>query len=323
MADILKIGPAKPDRIAVLMSTFNGSQYILQQIESILSELSPHDNIYIRDDGSLDNTVELVQSIDDARIVIYSDRKNIGFGRSFMNLMKMVPEFFDFYFFSDQDDIWIPGRVKRALNILKQRNTPCMTCSRLVLVSPDLKNLGMSPKYKLPADFNNAICQNIATGCTISINQQAMILLNSIPMDHYNEGKMYYHDWWIYLNISYFGNVYFDSEPSVLYRQHASNQIGMSSGLKRYFRILTTIIKKPWMPIIINQISLFKNVHDARLDQATKRRLLKLCSGSPTSIAISFLSDPKLTWQSPLDSLLFRMMVIFDLIRGKIPTDDY
>jgi len=95
--------------ISVCLATYNGEKYISQQLTSIIAELSDEDEIIVIDDCSTDGTVKVVEAIDDHRIVVHVNDRNRGevhaFGRAMLSARN------DLVFLSDQDDVWIPGRV--------------------------------------------------------------------------------------------------------------------------------------------------------------------------------------------------------------------
>lgn len=313
----------KYPKVAVLMSAFNGGRYILEQINSILSQLRVEDRIYIRDDCSNDDTVEKINGLNCNQIILVQSSKNMGFGKSFMKLIQEVPDEFDFYFLADQDDIWMPGKKERALDGFFENETPKMICTRLRIVDEHLRPIGVSPNYIVAPSFRNAICQNIATGCTIALNNSAIKLMKNVPFSCYEGERLYYHDWWLYLNMSYFGRVVFDAEPSVLYRQHGRNQIGMGGGWRRYLTIIRAVSRRPWFPIMIGQLNLFYEVNRDRINKDDLIKIYPLCHGSSWSIFLSLFRHPFLKWQNPSDKILFRVLLLREFFQKKIPNMKY
>ena len=109
-----KSGPEKPEKIAVLMSTYNGEEFLRDQIESILNQEKVNVTLYVRDDGSSDRTVEILSSYEEQGKLKLICGKNCGVGNSFMHLLYTSDQDFDFYAFSDQDDIWLPDKLYSA-----------------------------------------------------------------------------------------------------------------------------------------------------------------------------------------------------------------
>lgn len=221
-------GSVDISRVAVLLSSYNGERYIEEQIKSIFNQESIAVTLYVRDDGSSDSTVIILKKL----TAIYPNMvldlaHNIGFIRSFFNLLSNAPEGFDFYAFADQDDVWLPSKLSAGAGALKLpgQGMAGMYCSRTEYVDASLAHLSYSPLYrKEKIGFGNALVQNIATGCTIVINPTARkLIVDKLPE------KCLAHDWWIYLVVSAFGCVIFDGVPHIKYRQHGGNVIGASS----------------------------------------------------------------------------------------------
>ncbi|WP_339959050.1 glycosyltransferase [Delftia acidovorans] len=300
-----------------MMSTFNGMRFIRDQMDSILENLDEDDRVYVRDDGSQDDTKQWLRSIEDHRVVILESNANIGFGRSFMYLIDQVPLDFDMYFLADQDDVWLPTKVGNARELLMSAHGPCMVCTRLEIVDDDLNHLGYSSLYQEPPGFDNAVCQNIATGCSVALNQNAIHFLKKIDFQKY-DSRLYYHDWWLYLNIGYFGEVIFDSRPSVKYRQHSGNHIGMQDGFYRYFKMITHLLRHPWFPILINQVDLFCEIHGESVSVDDIHRLEGFRRFDGLIALKSVLGDSRFYWQKPKDKWLFIMLLIFEMVSVRI-----
>ena len=103
-------------RCVVMMSTYNGERFVGEQLRSILSQLPRDARVLVRDDGSSDATVSIINSFNDERVNV-SVGRNVGFARSFFELLKQAPRGWDMYMLSDQDDIWLPEKV-----------APCVMC---------------------------------------------------------------------------------------------------------------------------------------------------------------------------------------------------
>jgi hypothetical protein len=161
-------------------------------------------------------------------IVFIKGFARLGPAKSFMELLAAVPDSYMYFFFADQDDYWLPQKIEKAIDLLSAyEHEPALYCSQLELVDSDLNHLSYTkvPKF---VSFSNSLVENIATGCTVSINARARdVLLKNIPE------KNIMHDWWMYIVVSAFGTVVCDNNFYIKYRQHSGNIIGMRScGLK-------------------------------------------------------------------------------------------
>ena len=210
-------------RVIVLMSAFNGERFIDEQIRSILDQLPPSGLLMVRDDGSYDGTVARIQAFNDARIQLLCG-ENIGFAHSFLTLLSLAPPNADMVMFSDQDDVWLDGKIQRAWQHLQPlQNQPALYCSAQVLVDEALVTLHPTPPWPHPPSFANALAENIVTGCTAALNHPAIQLLQRAGVP----GGVRFHDWWLYLVVSALGTVVVDEQPSLLYRQHSKNLLAM------------------------------------------------------------------------------------------------
>ena len=248
-------------RVAILMSTYQGERFVAQQLASILEQLPADGSVLIRDDGSTDGTVAVIESANDARVTVVRG-ENIGFVRSFFALLDHAPGDADVIMLADQDDIWLPGKVGAACQRLSGKTgIPTLYCSRMQLVDDQLRPLGLSPRWTRPPSFHNELAENIVTGCTAALNRPALELVRQCG----DPSLIGYHDWWMYLAVSAFGEVIHDPQPSMLYRQHGGNAIGMGAGAGRYARIVRMLRKTNWIAIMYRQAGNFRVVHGARM----------------------------------------------------------
>ncbi|MCG3780534.1 glycosyltransferase family 2 protein [Delftia acidovorans] len=309
---------------AILMSTFNGAGYVLEQVESIILQMRDCDRLFIRDDGSLDNTADLIGSIKDSRIVFVCG-ENIGFSKSFLWLISNIENAYSIYMLADQDDIWLPGKLLKARRALKNRNEPCLYCSRLQLVDQQMKPIGLSPDFKKPPVFWNAVCENIATGCTTAVNRKALDVLRSIPYEMLRKFPIVYHDWWMYLCISAFGTVIFDKQPSMLYRQHGGNMVGMGAGLGRYKNIMRLLWRRPWCRIMILQLKTFYVLFNKRLKNERAKDFLcvrNLTSGHKLKIVYEFLKCKSLVRQGVGGVWVLKFLLVVEYLSGRLDITD-
>jgi glycosyltransferase involved in cell wall biosynthesis len=300
-------------RVVVLMSTYQGEPYVTEQLASILDQLPEDGRILIRDDGSRDGTVARIEAVGDSRISVIRGG-NLGFLRSFLALLQAAPADADMFMLADQDDVWLPGKIEKAERYLEGRDAvPKLYCSRMRLVDEDLKPIGLSPEWPRKPSFQNALVENVVTGCTAAFNRAALDLVQQ----HGDVELLYYHDWWLYLVVAAFGEVYADPEPTVLYRQHGRNAIGMGAGLGRYWTIMRVLGRVNWIHVMFNQIENFRAVHGAglRMDQtALIERYFE--PRNPRSV-FRLLFSPRRHRQRLLEDILLRGMVFLAIVTGR------
>jgi glycosyltransferase involved in cell wall biosynthesis len=222
--------------IFILLGTYNGEKFIQEQLKSI--QLQTHKNwrLLIRDDGSRDSTLKIVQRLaerDERIIIIKSGCENLGasanFGLIAQNACCMGARYFCF---SDQDDVWQPRKLETQLRMMLKleysRNIiiPTLLHSDLTIVNEKLGVI--HPSYmrfqKVSHESQNPILvllvQNFVTGCTVMANRPLIDLALPIPKD------AIMHDWWLALCASVWGQINFLPESTVHYRQHSKNEIG-------------------------------------------------------------------------------------------------
>lgn len=207
------------------MSTFNGEKYITEQIQSLLTQTYPI-SILVRDDGSRDRTLELLEKYEleneNLRVI---KGENIGVVKSFNTLIAhRLVDNYDFIAFCDQDDVWDQDKIQTAVRkIMKfDQSLPLMYCSNLRVVDKDLnfiRNMRKTPQFTR----KSALVQNIATGCTEVFNKEAVKLYRR-TIGKYSE----IHDYMMYLVCVHLGKVVYDDEPHISYRQHGNNVIGVT-----------------------------------------------------------------------------------------------
>ena len=224
-------------RVAILLSTFNGERFLREQLESLLGQTHGHWVLYWRDDGSSDETRDVLQEFatraGQGRCVELAGRPgNLGPAESFYSLLREVSGDLasgDAVAFADQDDVWLPEKLERALTALATvpASEPALYCARQMLVSADLAPIGLSVLPRVPAGFPAALTQNVATGCTILLNRPAARLVASS-----RPSPAALHDWWCYLVVmAAGGRLLQDPEPVILYRQHGGNAVGAPHSL--------------------------------------------------------------------------------------------
>ena len=235
---------SKVPLVAILLCTFNGALFLAEQLDSL--EKQTHQNwiVIASDDGSTDVTLEILRQYQakwpTGRLTICSGPQN-NFCQNFLSLTCNPNILADFYAFCDQDDIWLPAKLKVALdNIVskQEEGVPYLYCGRSNYVNEKLKPNGMSPLFVFPPSFRNALVQSIAGGNTMVFNLAAKRLIEKAgPLDVPS------HDWWLYQLISgAAGDVFYDPTPYILYRQHNGALVGgnnsFSGKIKRMVMLL-------------------------------------------------------------------------------------
>lgn len=217
--------------IAILLCTFNGAPFLKKQLDSYHQQTYKNWSLWASDDGSSDGSKQALLQFSDSssHVVHVLDGPRNGLCQNFLSLINNHYIQSDYYAFSDQDDVWHETKLKRAVRWLDSINesVPALYCSRTALIDAHDKSIGFSPLYSRPPSFSNALIQNIASGNTMVFNRKARDLIQKV-----SHNNMVIHDWAAYLAVTACdGQVYYDAEPSVYYRQHSENVIGNSMGI--------------------------------------------------------------------------------------------
>lgn len=222
--------------ISVCLATFNGALYIHEQVTSILMQLSENDELIVSDDGSKDDTLEILSSFRDNRIKVYLNTGEHGFVRNFENALCHAKG--EYIFLSDQDDKWRANKIKVVLSYLEHYD---MVLHDAEIV--DQNGASMCRLYSESLHHGTGFWANMWKtrwlGCCMAFNSR--VLEYAMPFPKHTVG----HDYWISLiGLAKYSYVYI---PDVLidYRRHGSNSSSASgkSGNNIYYMIVT---KRLW-----------------------------------------------------------------------------
>lgn len=261
--------------VLVVLSAYNGARFIKEQIESIRAQTFRDWMLLIRDDGSSDETVEIITQLMnvDPRITLLEDSLgNVGAWRSFGLLLSEAKERgANYLFFSDQDDAWLEPKMSAQLDLLRalehssRKSPPVLVHSDLVVVDEKLRRVHPSFRefqhmaYDEADPLGTLLLHNAIVGCTIGINRPLLELADPLPENAP-------HDWWLALCAAGAGTIASVTEPMVLYRQHASNVIGAQTRRGSLARLTRTPIRFG--------MSVFKAIDESAAHAATLEQRL-------------------------------------------------
>lgn len=220
--------------ISVAMTTFNGEKYIEKQIESIIHQSLPVDEIIVCDDGSTDHTVELLKKYD---VTLVQNFQNLGYKLNFKQAMEKCNG--DYIFLCDQDDIWEKDKVKDMMHIMEShKNIHVLASSFTYIDGQDQMilttlNKGYSNNnlYNKEVEKNDLVSVltdefiygNYFQGCALVMDKQT----RDFVVHHFDDRLP--HDWIISLYASIDGGMYFYNKSEFKYRIHSDNSIGVST----------------------------------------------------------------------------------------------
>ena len=225
-------------KVVILLATLNGGAFLREQLASYAAQTHQDWELVVSDDGSVDDTMEIVRSFAQTipQPVTILQGPAQGHCQNFLSMIRRHSAEGDYFAFSDQDDVWMKEKLARAIAWLQSvpAGRPALYFSRTMLISEDGQFLGFSPLFSRPPVFRNALVQNIGGGNTMVLNKAAHQVLAGAA-----QAQPVSHDWWSYQVITGVGGLaHYDSWPSLKYRQHGQNLIGSNAGWRAGLRRL-------------------------------------------------------------------------------------
>lgn len=218
-------------KVAVVMSVFNGAKYLREQIDSILGQRGVALSLYVWDDGSTDNSADILRSYGD-RLSFWSG-PNQGAAQGFLQAVQLCGADADYYAFSDADDVWLPTKLADAIHemVSYAPSGPAVIATRMTLTDAELNPIGLTPPPRIPFSFANALVQGGIGGASCVMNRPLWLLFKSK-----RPRVLVMHDGWLYLVASAFGQIFFSDKSGILYRQHGNNVMGAAHGPKAQWK---------------------------------------------------------------------------------------
>lgn len=273
------------------MATYNGEKFIEAQIRSLLNQTYQNWRLIVRDDGSTDKTVHILEAYKKqfpGKMSILESREHLGACLSFGELLRHSTA--DYAMFCDQDDIWLPEKIEMSFKGMLRleakygKEKPLLLYTDLTVVDKELNVVAKSfwEYEELNPDnttINRLLVQNVVTGCTTIMNKKLKDLSIPIPPE------AIVHDWWTALVASVFGHIDYISVPTVLYRQHDRNDVGAKKrgfleALKKSVTFGTSMnkIKELKYKTQIQALSFYRNYQNQSIEDAKKLSLIGMYS---------------------------------------------
>ena len=274
---------------AIIMSTYNGHQYITQQIQSILAQTYRDFTLFVRDDGSSDDTFQILKDFasNDSRIHLVKDNPsspnpNLGFGESFSRASKyaLSQGEFSFFAFCDQDDYWEPEKLQVTFENISGITGPALFSSNFYVCDSTLNILHTFSKTTplTGVTFENLIFEGALPGFSITINRPLAVL----AFDNEKASKIYYHDKWVHLiQLGLGGSVIYSDKPLAKYRRHSDAISSTNRGplAKLKWRV-DNVLNGDYCPRTRDMIYSYKELFFDKLPKEGQRFLRVFTSGS-------------------------------------------
>ena len=301
-------------KVNILLSTYNGARFLWEQLDSLQSQDYPNISIYVRDDGSTDNTISLLQEYQ-AKYpnMKLATGKNVGYIRSFYELVHSCGgNDNELYAFCDQDDVWEPQKISRSVAMIQASLDPSMTVyfSRMKLVDENLQQFGLSSNPRF-IDFGSTL-MGISYGCTVVFSSGVRRLFLEA-----NPSNMLAHDWWVCLIAASFGHLVYDIQPQVQYRHHGSNttagyranffqrlKFRMKEVIERFF------YKKPTVDFLQQSKQFMATYNNISSEKRVVVEELVALKGKNFLSRLHYVFAPKVYTNDSLDNAALKLMII-------------
>lgn len=298
-------------KVAVVMSTYNGAKYVKEQIDSILNQTYKNIELVIRDDGSSDNTVKIIEGYQKKYTNIkLITGKNLGFIKSFFELLRLAEA--DYYSYADQDDVWMPNKIELAVKELNKldNSKPNLSFGNSDYYDENMNLMSEGEKHR-KYSFRMALFACVTQGMTMTINKTTRDLIVKNPPK-----TCFFHDWWTYLICVGMGNIAYTDVTTVKYRRMKTNATVEGQG---YFRLFIWRIKhlliKDGIKDIKRQMINYKKTYYNELSDENKKEL-DLFSNEKYNFfrALRKTFYPKKLRAKWLDSFMLRVLFLIGVL---------
>lgn len=206
------------EKISVCMAVYNGAAYLKPQMCSILSQLRTHDEVVVVDDASQDNSAELLRDLSDARVRVYRNERNLGVLATFERALRQAQG--DIMFLSDQDDIWLPGKVEKIISAFSLNPEITLVASDAQVID-ETGCVVADSFFEQRGHFSVGVLHNLIKnkylGCTLAFRRSMLEYFLPIPRD------VPMHDIWFGLINDIYGKTHYIDQPLIAYRRHENN----------------------------------------------------------------------------------------------------
>lgn len=266
----------------ILLSTYNGEKFLKQQLDSILAQTEKNWRLIIRDDGSDDSTLKIIEPYMleyPDKIVLFDDSAPAPLGpcQSFHRLLRISSA--PYVMFCDQDDVWLPSKIEIMLTAIikaeseSTQSSPILLHSDLEVVDKNLKLINSSFFNQnrldpLKSGIRQLTMRNIVTGCAAICNRA--LIDKSLPIPQ--EALM--HDWWLAMTATLLGELRHVPNALVKYRQHSHNAIGSASWSGQAKKLTLIAAYKRKMNDISKQTEALLKFHCGELSSHDDKALL-------------------------------------------------
>ena len=264
--------------VEILLGTYNGARHLGPQLASFAGQSLSNWTLHVSDDGSTDETRAILGRFAKARpgaMLRVINGPKAGIAANYLHLLQKADRKASFIALSDQDDIWFPQKLHRAVTALRQLpgDQPAIYAATSTLIDHVGAPIRCAPRQRPSPNFQNALVQNVCAGHTIVLNRRAADLAaRAVPTT-----LPPFHDWWLYALMAGVGaDIVIDAEPVLAYRQHDFGFLGAHSGSMARLVRLNMVLNGIWRDwLIAHHRALASVAHHLRPQYRTQ--LIQLC----------------------------------------------
>ena len=268
---------SSPPKIIVLLAAYNGEKYISEQLDSILNQENVNLSILVSIDKCKDRTNSIVNKyVLDYPKIISILPYGISYGSAGQNFVRLLTDadFSDYQYisFADQDDIWLPGKLNRAITEIEQKKVDAYSSNVTAFWDSGKTSLVKKDYPQVEFDY---LFESPGPGCTFVLNKKLAISIQEHLLSKGEERKsLWMHDWYCY-SFSRFNKFKWciDSIPLMRYRQHSCNEVGANTGWNSFISRLKVILDGDGFSKVLKQASFIgqSEVFPIKLIQSKQR----------------------------------------------------
>ena len=303
----------KPGLARVLLSTYNSERFIRPLLDSVLGQTHQPLELWVRDDGSRDSTPAILAEYaarhpERMRVSIEA---NVGMVPSYFKLLHWAGEEAEFTALCGHDDVWHPEKVARAVEMMRAHGSPgpILYTGRLHIVDETGQHLGYSRVPGRGLSFRNALVESVGAGCTMVLNAPARDLV----LECRDASRILWEDWWLYLVVSAFGTVLYDTTPFIDYRRHGGNAVGSPGAwsLERFRQAWRLIVRQGFRHRLVHQATMLRELYGSRMPEE-RRRALDEFLDRPRSLLgrVRHAATCDIQRQRAIDGLVIRLLLL-------------
>lgn len=301
------------DKVQVLMSSYNGEKYIEEQIDSILKQVGIDIQLFIRDDGSTDKTIQIIRkkSREYPKKIQLVCGHNIGYKKSFMDLVYMCPDSYDYYAFADQDDVWLKDKIQKGIEQIKKEDSkyPVLYYGMMTQVDNKLRVMKDQQNFKAVPNYKMILFQNFAQGSTIIFNNSLLVMIKK-----YKANFEVAHDIWLPLVADFTGKVIGDKNSYILYRRHSS-AVTVKMHNKYWYDLIKAIFRGKIVP---NYAIPLLEGYSGYISSEKKEYLKQLLDYKKYNNKLNLLLDKMVRKNTLKGTILLKMAIMFNRLDDKV-----